>query len=55
MQEPTLTRRQFAVTSGYALAAAALGEACAGWTTAAEEGDGRLTARPRDRVSRPRS
>ena len=51
MQEPTLTRRQFAVTSGYALAAAALGEACAGWTTAAEEGDGRLTARPRDRVT----
>lgn len=51
MPKRTLTRRQFAATSGYVLAAAALGEACAGWTTAAEEGEGRLTARPLDEVT----
>ena len=51
MPQRTLTRRQFAATSGYALAAAALGEACAGWTTAAEAGEGRLTARPHDEVT----
>jgi len=51
MPKPTVTRRQFAVTSGYALAAAAVGGACTAWTTAAEGNDGRLVARPRDKIT----
>jgi phospholipase/carboxylesterase len=51
MPKPIVTRRQFAVTSGYALAAAAVGGACTAWTTAAEGNDGRLAARPRDEVA----
>lgn len=46
-----VTRRQFSMAAGYALASVALGEACAAATQAADGADGRLTARPRERVS----
>jgi len=51
MPKPTITRRQFAATSGYALIAAAIGEAGAACAFAAEQDDGRLTARPHDTVT----
>jgi predicted esterase len=50
MPKPVFTRREFARTAGYALASAALGEACIARTTAADGNGGRLTARPRDSV-----
>jgi phospholipase/carboxylesterase len=45
-----ITRRQFSVTAGYALASVAFGDACATATGAAGD-EGRLTARPRAGVA----
>ena len=46
-----ITRRQFGISAGYALASlAAFGQACTLPTNAADDKDSRLTARPHDRV-----
>src|SRR5262245_50876440 len=46
-----VTRRQFAVTAGCAIASIGFGQACAVPATSAEGSDGRLSARPRAGVS----
>jgi predicted esterase len=46
-----LTRREFAVTTGYALASMALGEGCAASTQGTGVEAGRLSARPRSGVA----
>jgi phospholipase/carboxylesterase len=46
-----VTRRQFAVSAGCALASIGFGQACTVPATSAEGSDGRLSARPRGRVS----
>ena len=44
---PRITRRRFGVTAAYALASVAFGDACLVSTKSADNGDGRLTAKPR--------
>ena len=46
-----VTRRRFGMTAGCALASVALGEACLVATKTSADSDGRLTARPADRVT----
>lgn len=46
-----VTRRQFSITAGYALASVAFGQECAASTQAAGGDAGRLTARPRAGVA----
>jgi len=46
-----MTRRRFGATVGYALASMAFGDRCFVSTKTAEEGDGRLSARPRSGIA----
>jgi len=46
-----VTRRHFGITAGCALASVALGDACRVESSTAPDSDGRLTARPPDRVA----
>lgn len=46
-----ITRRQFSLTAGYALASVACGQGCVASTSAADGDTGRLTARPRAGVA----
>jgi phospholipase/carboxylesterase len=46
-----ITRRRFGATVGYALASIAFGDGCLVSTKTAEDGDGRLTARPRSGIA----
>ncbi len=48
--DPRVTRRHFGMTAGCALASVAFGEACLVATKTSPESDGRLTARPQNRI-----